>query len=318
MMHSRKILLVLCLFLSMAAWGQNAPNFTVTYPFRFIAYGDIRFTDPAARDWSDPDYRRAIIQQVAQEKPSFLVITGDLVRKGSVAADWQVWDQETQPWRNAGIRILPVLGNHDTWGDPQALEYFSRFPILKKLRWYTVRAGNCYFIMLESENNAPGTEQWMWLEKRLRKLPGGVRYLFIVQHHPPVTRSSERIRTGGHSARPVDTQLAALLEDRQKVLKVPIIVLAGHVHNYERYDRGGVTYITAGGGGATPYEIPREPQDAYQGSGATYSYCRFTVDRNSLKLETIRVELAAGQPSFTLVDSFQFGQPAAKAATASR
>ncbi len=317
-MRTHKALFSLTLLLALAAWGQQAPDFTVKYPFQFIAYGDIRFTDPAMQNWSNPDYRRAIIEQVTKEKPSFLVITGDLVRKGSVAEDWKVWDLETQPWRDAGIRVLPVLGNHDTWGDPHAEEYFSRFPIIKNLHWYTVRAANCYFIMLESEVNAPGSEQWKWLEKRLRKLPRGTRYLFIVQHHPVMTRSSERVRTGGHSVRPVETQLAKLLESRQKALKVPIIVLAGHVHNYERYVSGGVTYITAGGGGATPYEIPREPEDPYQQPGPTYSYCRFSVNRDSLKMETVKVEIANGQPSFALVDSVQFGQAAAKAASGSR
>ncbi len=317
-MRSRKALLLLFLLVSIAGLGQKAPDFTISYPFQFIAYGDIRFTDPATPGWSNVAYRRAIVSQVAKEKPSFVVITGDLARKGSVPADWQTWDQETQPWRDAGIRVLPVLGNHDTWGDPEARDYFSRFPMIKNLRWYTVRAGNCYFIMLESEINAPGTEQWKWMESRLRKVPRGIQYLFIIQHHPLVTRSSERIRTGGHSARPQDSQLAMLLEERQKALKIPIIVLAGHVHNYERYVREGVTYITAGGGGASPYEIPREPGDPYHESGPTYSYCRFTIDRKSLTMETVKVNIVEGQASYTVVDSFHFGEPAAKAATASQ
>jgi Icc-related predicted phosphoesterase len=313
-MRSHRHCLLLFLLLSLAALAQETPAFKVTYPFQFIAYGDIRFTDPARKDWSDPDYRRAIVAQVAKEKPSFLVLTGDLVRRGSAAADWQVWDQETAPWRQAGIHVLPVLGNHDTAGAPDARQYFQRFPELKNLHWYTIRAGNCYFIMLESDVNTPNSAQERWLLRQLRKLPRGVQYLFIVQHHPMVTRSSDRMKGGGHSLRPVDGRLALLLEDRQKMLKIPIIVLSGHVHNYERYVHGGVTYITAGGGGATPYEIPREPADPYQQPGPNYSYCRITVDRKSLNFQMIKVTITDGQPSFTVADSFQLGQAQAGAA----
>ncbi len=317
-MVSHKRLVLILVLLSVASVAQERSAFKVTYPFQFIAYGDIRFTDPARKDSSDPEYRRAIVAQVAKEKPNFLVITGDLVRRGGSAADWEVWDQETQPWRQAGIPILPVLGNHDTSGAPDAAPYFQRFPELKNLHWYTVRAGNCLFIMLESDPNNPDSPQWKWFLRQLRKVPNDVQFLFIVQHHPMATRSHKSMPGGGHSLRPIDGRMALLLEDRQKQLKIPIIVLAGHVHNYERYVHGGVTYITTGGGGATPYEIPREPDDPYRGQGAAYSYCRITVDRQSLRFESVKVEITEGQANFTVADSFQLGPGQAKPAVASR
>ncbi len=317
-MDCRKRPVIVLLLLSISALAQERPAFKVSYPFRFVAYGDMRFTDPTRADSSDPEYRRAIVAQVAEEKPDFLVLTGDLVKKGSSAADWLVWDEETKLWRQAGIHVLPVLGNHDTSGAPDALQFFSRFPELNNLHWYTVRAGNCYFIMLESEVNDPERPQWKWLVRRLRKIPRGVQYVFIVQHHPIMTRSNKRMQGGGHSQRPVEARLALLLESRQKQLKIPIIVLAGHVHNYERYVHGGVVYITAGGGGATPYEIPREPDDVYRAPGPSYSYCRVTVDRKSLQFEAIKVEITAGQPAFTVADSFQLGPGQAKSAAVSR
>ena len=27
--------------------------------------------------------------------------------------DWRVWDQETSVWRQEGISVFPILGNHD-------------------------------------------------------------------------------------------------------------------------------------------------------------------------------------------------------------
>ena len=171
--------------------------------------------------------------------------------------------------------------------------------------------------MLDSNVSNPDNEQWKWLLERLGNVPEGVQYLFIVQHHPAMTHSSGRLPGGGHSLRPVDQRLASLLEESRKRLNLPDVVLAGHVHNYERYVHGGVIYITAGGGGATPHEIPRDPADLYQAPGSTYSYCRVTVDRNSLSFQMIKVQIANQQPSFTVEDSFQLGQGHAKPAAAS-
>jgi len=65
-------------------------------------------------------------------------------------------------------------------------------------------------------------------------------------------------------------------------------VISGHVHNYERYEHGGVMYIVSGGGGATPYMVKRIPTDFYREEGVTYHYCRFQVDRGRLKAEMIK------------------------------
>ncbi len=310
---------LLALALSALAGGQKSAPKTVSqpvlptadfvfrpgYPFRFIAYGDIRFTDPNDTVWSNAQYRDALVGQIAKEKPSLLLVIGDLVHKGSVTEDWDVLKRETAPWRRAGIPVLPVIGNHETWGDPQASNYFRYFPELKNRHWYTARAGNCYFILLDSELDAPASEQWKWLERRLTRLPSGVHYLFVVLHYPPYTRSAGSIPGGGHSARPEEEGLAKMLEDRQKALGIPIIVLSGHVHNYERYVHDGVTYIVSGGGGATPYTVPRQPSDFYKQPGPTYHFCRFTVGRNSLKAEMVKVVLVAGKPQFSAGDSFR-------------
>ncbi len=87
-------------------------------------------------------------------------------------------------------------------------------------------------------------------------------------------------------------------------LNKPIVVLAGHVHNYEHYERNGVTYITIGGGRATPYRIERHPDDAYREPGATYHFCSLYVSRDQVEFTMDKVELAEGQAQWTVVDSF--------------
>ncbi|HEV2113322.1 MAG TPA: metallophosphoesterase [Terriglobales bacterium] len=278
-----------------------------SYPFTFVAYGDTRFMDPADHEHSDPERRRAIVQQIAADKPDFVVINGDIVHDGGIADEWKVFDQESAPLRAAGVRIFPALGNHDVRGGAPALaSYFQRFPEIKERRWYSVRYGNCLFVILDSDvDHGPGSPQGDWLKAQLEAVPKDVDFVFLAMHHPPYTKSSEHFMGGGHTARPEEQDLAGMLEARQKTLQAKIIAIAGHVHNYERYEHGGVEYIVSGGGGATPYMIQRGPDDFYHQPGPTYHYCTFTVDRGKLGFEMHKLDIVNGEPKWSVGDKFE-------------
>lgn len=278
-----------------------------SYPFSFVAYGDTRFMDPADHEHSDPERRRAIVNQIATDKPDFVVINGDIVHDGGASGEWKVFDQESAPWRNAGIRVFPALGNHDVKGGAPALaNYFARFPELKDQRWYSMRYGNCLFVILDSDvEHGPGSPQGDWLKSELDRVPKDVDFVFLAMHHPPYTKSAEHLMGGGHSARPEEQDLARMLEARQQTLRAKIIAIAGHVHNYERYEHGGVEYIVSGGGGATPYMIQRDPGDFYSRQGSTYHYCTFSVDRGKLSFQMHKLDMVEGQPVWSIGDKFE-------------
>jgi len=277
------------------------------YPFTFVAYGDIRFTDESDTKHSSPPMRRAEVARIAQEKPAFLVITGDLAFVGANAQDWKVFDEETAPWRKAGLELLPVLGNHDVAGDEaQALKnYFQRFPKLESRRWYSVRAANLMMFMLDSNSDdGAGSAQERWLDHGLEALPPDVDFVLVGLHHPPMTRSGDTVPGGGHSPRPQEQELGALLEKHQQKMRARILVVAGHVHNYERYQHGGVAYVVSGGGGATPYMIKRADIDFYRDPGASYHICNLTVDHRELRFQMLKLTMEKMQPEWTERDSF--------------
>jgi hypothetical protein len=278
--------------------------------FTFVAYGDIRFTDPTNTSVSDPEARRALVHRIAELKPAFVTITGDLVLKGANRADWEVWQAETKPWRDAGIPVFPVLGNHDLSGDPQAANFFAHAPELKERRWYSVRAGNVLLLLLDSNSDAPDGEQWSWLAQQVAAVPADVDFVVVSMHHPPYTHSSPLTVGGGHSARSNEERLARFLEQRQETMRARIMVLAGHVHNYEHYEHGGVMYIVTGGGGATPYNISRSPQDLYHEPGPAYHFMRLSIDGHVLHAEMIKLDLQRGQSNWAVKDSFQLEAPA--------
>ncbi len=326
--HAGVIVLVLAVALvasaqaqSLTAWQPDIVFPMPAYPFTFVGYGDIRFTNPRDTRVSNQYMRRAEIARITQEKPAFVLVSGDLVLRGDNAQDWKVFDSETVPLRGAGVELFPALGNHDVRGDErQALaNYFQRFPQLGYRRWYSVRAGNVLVFVLDStSDDGPGSEQWRWLEHGLDRLPADVDFVLISLHHPPVTQSSDYISGGGHAARPQEQQLALLLEKYQQRLRARIIVLAGHVHNYERYERGGVTFIVSGGGGATPYVIQRASDDFYREPGPTYHICNFTVYGGELRFQMMKLTLAANQPRWTVGDSFVLRAGQARRSAAAR
>jgi hypothetical protein len=106
--------------------------------------------------------------------------------------------------------------------------------------------------------------------------------------------------------RPQEAALGTMIEKHAARMKQKIIVIAGHVHNYERYSRNGVTYIVSGGGGATPYRIERAPGDVlYNEPFPNYHICDITVDGHKLKLEMSKISLDNGKTKWEKKDSYE-------------
>ncbi len=89
-------------------------------PMKLIAYGDIRFTDPANVTDTNPKARQFLVKQVADEKPLAIFLTGDTPFTGSDPADWKVFQQETAAWRDQHVNVFPTMGNHEAKGGYEA------------------------------------------------------------------------------------------------------------------------------------------------------------------------------------------------------
>jgi Icc-related predicted phosphoesterase len=292
----------------------------VSVPFRFVAYGDTRFTDPKNTDASNPSVRQTLVQAIAEAHPAFISIGGDIAYRGDNVNDWKVWDAETAVWREDKIPVYPALGNHDLYGDQKIAlaNYFQRFPDLRSNRYYSVLAANTLLLMLDSSLDEISGEQGRWLAHELDNVPADVDFVCLVLHHPPYTDSSDQLFGGGHSARPAEQALARMLQDRQAHTRARFVVIAGHVHNYERYEHGGVTYFVSGGGAAHPYMVPRKSGDPLFGKAVNYHYLLVEVDRGKMKITMHRLEMADGKAAWTTPDSVEITAPAAMPAKAGK
>jgi hypothetical protein len=279
-----------------------------------IAYGDMRFTDPSETKATNPKVRRWLVDKVALEKPTAIVISGDVPYVGERAADYAQFHAETAVWRTAKIPVFPALGNHEMRGDvKRCLEnWWSEFPQLRDKRWYMSEVGE-KIVVLSLDSSLPltlGSEQIKWVEQQLVNLKKPVRFVIFNLHHPPVAD----IETGdgaSHNPRPNEIALADYLKTAPQSKRVRFIVNAGHIHNYERFFRDGTVYLVSGGGGAAPVPVTRTDADLYKGTEyPNYHYLKFVLRGKRLNVEMIRVaDPEADKPKWEVKDRFEISAP---------
>lgn len=297
-------------FVLVLALGARAGR-AQTAPLKLIAYGDTRFTALSETTATSPVARKALIERIAAEHPDAILMSGDVPWHGGTVADYEEYANETKPWRDAHLLVLPALGNHEfaqCQPDDCVAHWWAAFPEHRGERWYARTLGtNVRALTLDSMSSLlPGSAQRAWIDHEIASLAPGIRFVLINLHHPPVADVQTRIQVD-HNPRPNEIALADYLETAATTSRARFLVIAGHIHNYERRDQHGVTYLVSGGGGAAPVEVDRTPGDLYQGTEfPNYHYVRLTFAGDALKGEMFRLDdAAAPTPHFTLRDTFE-------------
>ncbi|MEQ8767993.1 MAG: metallophosphoesterase family protein [Planctomycetota bacterium] len=192
--------------------------------------------------------RELLIDAIASERPCALVLLGDLVCFGARARDWRRFDRLIRPIRELGIPLLPILGNHDTWGGTQrGLAHLrERFPRLRESFWYEERFGPLSLLFLDSNARRLGSKLWReqrsWLEEVLAAAArdSSVHSIIAFVHHPPFTNS----RVTGDTKSVQEDLLPPILES-----SVPVTLISGHVHAFEWLEKHGRDFLVLGSGG---------------------------------------------------------------------
>jgi hypothetical protein len=280
-------------------------------PVTVIAYGDTRFTDPTNITATNPRARAALIARIADERPDAILVSGDLPWHGGVKDDYERFRAETGVWRASQLRVLPTLGNHEfaqCAADACLENWWLAFPQLRGRRWYSASVTDTVRVVaLDSMSPlTQGSEQRTWLEAELAHLPRRVEFVFFTLHHPPVADIQTRLRVD-HNPRPNEIALAEFLKDAARSSAARFVVVAGHIHNYERFLQDDIVYLVSGGGGAVPYEVERTAPDLYKGIDfPNYHYVKFTIAGGRLTGEMYRLDEAeAPSPHFTKKDTFE-------------
>jgi hypothetical protein len=124
--------------------------------------------------------------------------------------------------------------------------------------------GSVEVMSLDMTSPSGGTStQATWFAAQLDHLPKQVDFLFILYHTPWVVDEQSKLFTNLPSKEALT--LRHLLEIHLHKMHAKVIVFNGHIHNYERFERNGVEYVTSGGGGAEPYPLLfRGSEDLYR------------------------------------------------------
>ncbi len=271
-----------------AAQSQDALNrptfvrrqFGLEQPIRLVAYGDMRFTDPKVTTGTNPRIRQWLVNRIAEEHPQALLLTGDMPFTGEKSADWEEYQRETAAWREQGFPVYPTMGNHEIYHDPKIgiANYLKNYPGIEGHRFYSTLMGPVEVLSLDMNSPVSArSAQGRWFAAQLEHLPPTVQFLLILYHVPWVADTQSQLVANLPSKDSL--ALRNLLEAHLSRIHARVVVLNGHIHNYERFERHGVEYVVTGGGGAVPYPVLyRGTHDLYRDPGfPVYHYLTLDV-----------------------------------------
>jgi len=210
-------------------------------PFKFFAVGD---TNPAIGDTA------GVLDQMPEDV-DFSIHLGDIQYYASVFESWATWFPQMQPLLRRGA-FQPSVGNHEYEIDFEFQDYYERLfggagfdsPVVE---WYRFQSGGVWFFSLSTEADlAAGSDQANWLEAQLADAAAQPGYRFsVVYFHKPMMTLSEYTQKTGERLHfdPIFRQHGVRL------------IMCGHVHGYERFVDGELTYIVSGGGGALLHDL---------------------------------------------------------------
>ena len=255
-------------------------------PFHFAVLGDTR---------TRHDFHQRIVNKIIDEKPLFVVNTGDLVSRGNSMQDWEHFFRINDEL----IRNVPyytVLGNHEQNSE----NYFNFFSMPGNESYYFFSVGDALFIVLDMEGPDYDTPAYLggknrekfwtgisleyfekekkWLENVLT-LNDDAGYIFVFFH--PTWYSIKKSRVPEAEMR---RKYWGDIFERHNVTAV----LNGHDHYYHHAEHGGTHYIVTAGGGAPLYNT-----DAIQPETIKYKkiehFMRVDVGKKSTTMKAIDI-----------------------------
>lgn len=280
---------------------------------RFCVVGDLQRTSwlELWREQNDAE-RQALIAALAARSPDFVIGLGDLVFDAGSLSAWQHLDRLLAPLRAAGIPLIPVLGNHEYWGDDALArhERARRFPQTADSGWLCLRQGPLAVLLLDSNQEALAEETWQrqraWFTASLAALDADptVRGVLVCLHHPPFTNST----VTGDEEHVIADLLPAFLGAAKT-----LAMLSGHVHSYERFEvQRRCLLVSGGGGGPRAALLPvaqRRHPDLYDGPRLrAFHFIELTVKDAGLDLLVLGIE--KGRSELFLMERFSLPWPA--------
>jgi hypothetical protein len=256
----------------------------------FLAIGD-----------TNPLLGRATGQLIDKVVPlgfDFIIHGGDIQYYASTLETWAAWFPVMAPLLRASAMQV-AIGNHEYEKpdemDQYTLRFFGGSGSGGTDTHYRFQSGGVWFFSINTEDStAPESEQGKWLAASLDEVSAlpGYRFSVVYFHKPWVTCGPVSQNSGARN------HFAPIFALR----KVPLVFQA-HVHGYERFVIDGVSYITAGGGGAALHDLEENASRMESASrvahGKFFHAVDVTVNATQISARVID-ETGAERDAFTL------------------
>jgi acid phosphatase len=208
---------------------------------------------------------RRMCSEHARDPFAFVLTTGDnFYGPDGAATNKNFYGPEACLLR-AGVKWRAAWGNHDVRGA-------STRTVLGAPRYYSFAQGPLRVIVLDA-NEPTLAAQMRFLRTTLG---AATESAVVVAFHQPI------FTAGFHGPETAARRAWEPLFRRYKV----DLVLQGHNHHYERITRGGVNYVTSGGGGQRLYPCVR-PADGLKRCTPAHHFLRITVNRTTIQVTAI-------------------------------
>jgi hypothetical protein len=250
-------------------------------PFRFVAIGD---TNPGLGDAST-----RLVAQLPRSGADFVIHGGDIQYFDSGFDTWASWFETMQPMLSLGA-FYPAIGNHESENPDEREQYVQPFfggaGFPKASTFYSFDTAGVWFFALDTEEPLlPGSPQGVWFAKSLAAAAASPGYRFsVVYFHKPWVTCGDK-----------SEDLVARQQFEPLFLEHGVVlVIQAHMHGYERFEVGPLTYLTSGGGGGllgdVDENIGRPVCATRAASGRDHHLIVFDVGRRLLSAQVLGVD----------------------------
>ncbi len=190
---------------------------------------------------------KKIFENIVQQKPTNLLILGDVVSIGSKEKKWKEMDSYLKDLRNQGTTVTALLGNHDVMLNAKKGEnaFKKRFPDEVNTGFYKI-IDSIGFILLNSNFKTLSKDQLaaqdLFYANTLNKMDkdSAVNMVIVACHHAPYSNS----KIVGSNTKVQEKLIPLFIQSKKAKL-----FITGHAHDFEHFNIKGKDFLTIGGGG---------------------------------------------------------------------
>lgn len=229
---------------------------------------------------------KKIFENIVQQKPTNLLILGDVVSIGSKEKKWKEMDSYLANLRDQGTVVTALLGNHDVMLNAKKGEnvFKKRFPDEVNTGFYKI-IDSIGFVLLNSNFKKLSKEQVasqdLFYAETLNQLDfdSAVKMVIVACHHAPYSNSKI---VGSNTT--VQEKLIPLFIQSKKAK----LFITGHAHDFEHFNIEGKDFLTIGGGGGMHQPLSKkEDRRVALSDGYEPEFHYLTLQRNKNELSIL-------------------------------